>query len=72
MNYQRHIQTVTSTELVLSVPVEFINQQVKVLILPLKAANEGRSRRPLARYAGKVTETGDVFSSVSAQEWGLE
>ena len=45
--------------------------RVIVTVLPSPAATPAR-RRPPASLAGKVTENGDVMSSVAAADWGMD
>ncbi|NOU22778.1 MAG: hypothetical protein HOO93_13530 [Methyloglobulus sp.] len=74
MQIQRILQTVDTQNLVIQVPASFVNRQVEILVITLdeSASTPAQRRRvPPQQLAGRVTEKGDVMSSVPAEEWGI-
>jgi hypothetical protein len=74
MQIQRILQTVDTQNLVIQVPASFVNCQVEILVITLdeSAPNPPQCRRvPPQQLAGRVTEKGDVISSVPAEDWGI-
>jgi hypothetical protein len=74
MQVQRLIETVTSSRLVIDLPVSFVNHRVEVLVLTLDDPQPGstvRKRKPPPQFAGRVRELGDVMSSVPPTDWGI-
>jgi hypothetical protein len=74
MQIQRILQTVDTQNLVIQVPASFVNRQVEILVITLDefASNPLQCRRvPPQQLAGRVTEKGDVISSVPVEDWGI-
>jgi hypothetical protein len=74
MQIQRILQTVDTQNLVIQVPASFVNRQVEILVITLDESvpNPPQRRRvPPQQLAGRVTEKGDVISSVPAEDWGI-
>lgn len=75
MQVKRTIETLTSPRLVIELPESFVNHQVEVLVVTLdepEPAVTRKRRLPPPQFAGKVKELGDVMSSVSPAEWGVD
>lgn len=75
MQVQRVIETVTSSRLVVDLPISFVNHRVEVLIVTLDEPEIPalhKRRIPPPQFAGKVKELGDVMSSVPASDWGVD
>ena len=74
MQIQRILQTVDTQNLVIQVPVSFVNRQVEILVITL---DESEAKTPLRRRApplsllGQAKDKGDVISSVPAGDWGI-
>jgi hypothetical protein len=74
MQIQRILQTVDTQNLVIQVPASFVNRQVEILVITLDefVSNPLQCRRvPPQQLAGRVTEKGDVISSVPVEDWGI-
>jgi hypothetical protein len=74
MQIQRILQTVDTQNLVIQVPASFVNRQVEILVITLdeSAPIPPQCRRiPPQQLAGRVTEKGDVISSVPVEDWGI-
>ncbi|MEQ1740535.1 MAG: hypothetical protein ABL884_11585 [Methyloglobulus sp.] len=74
MQIQRILQTVDTQNLVIQVPASFVNRQVEILVITLDESipNQTQRRRvPPQQLAGRVTEKGDVITSVPAEDWGI-
>lgn len=75
MQIQRILQTVDTQNLVIQVPASFVNRQVEILVITLDESDHlqpQRRRVPPQQLAGRVTEKGDVISSVPAEDWGIQ
>jgi hypothetical protein len=75
MQVKRSIETLDSSRLVIDLPESFVNHRVEVLVITLdepEATPPRRRRSPPSQFAGKVKELGDVMSSTSASDWGIE
>ena len=70
------IETTISPQGAIALPPEcqwVYGQNVRMILLldtPKETATKKR-RRPPVQFAGKVTETGDVMSSVPTADWGI-
>lgn len=74
MQIKRTIETLTSPRLVIELPESFVNHQVEVLVVTLDEPEPAVTRKrrcPPPQFAGKVKELGDVMSSVSPADWGI-
>ena len=74
MQIQSILQTVDTKSLVIQVPASFVNYQVEILVITLDESAPNLPQRrhlPPQQLAGRVTEKGDVISSVSAEDWGI-
>ncbi|MGH6636800.1 MAG: hypothetical protein ACRED0_11955 [Gammaproteobacteria bacterium] len=74
MQVKRTIETLTSPRLVIELPESFVNHQVEVLVVTLDEPEPAVTRKrrcPPSQFAGKVKELGDVMSSVSPADWGI-
>lgn len=75
MQVKRSIETPSTSRLVIDLPESFVNHRVEVLVITLDEPEIPQPRRrrvPPPQFAGKVTELGDVMSSVPASDWGIE
>ena len=74
MQVQRLIETVTSSRLVIDLPVSFVNHRVEVLVLTLNDPQPDstvKKRKPPPQFAGRIRERGDVMSSIPPADWGI-
>lgn len=75
MQIQRTIQTVNTQNLVIQIPESFVNKQVEILVITLdepEVKTPIRYRTPPAKLAEMGKETGDIMSSVSIEDWGID
>jgi hypothetical protein len=75
MQVKRSIETLTSPRLVIELPESFVNHQVEVLVVTLDEPEPTVTRKrrlPPPQFAGKVKELGDVMSSASLADWGMD
>ncbi|NOQ34264.1 MAG: hypothetical protein GQ569_00020 [Methylococcaceae bacterium] len=72
MQVQRSIQTLNSPHWVIDLPESFAHQKVEILVITLddKVETKKKYRTSPPEFLGRVTELGDVMSSVSADDWG--
>ncbi len=70
---ERQIMTLTSPQLLIDLPKSFANRRVEVLVLALdEMVPVIKKRTPPPELAGRVREKGDVMTSTSPLDWGIE
>lgn len=73
MQAQRIVTKVDATGHLTGLPLLPPGQPVEVIMLPLdnQVPPTRLRRKPPIHLQGKIRETGDVLSSVSAEDWGV-
>ena len=71
MEVERRIEQLVGRKLVLELPERFENRQVEVIVLTLEGEAPRPKRRPPASLAGKMVIHGDIFDSVSLEDFEI-
>jgi hypothetical protein len=64
---------VDTSNLVIEVPASFVHRQEEILVITMDETDSQPTRKRRVsppQFAGRVKESGDVMSSVSADDWG--
>lgn len=68
MEVERRIEQLVGRQLVLELPESFANHQVEVIVLTLDNESPAE-RRPHPSIADRTKIHGDIFDSVSEEDW---
>lgn len=75
MQVARSIETLHSSRLVVDLPESFVNHKIEILVVTLDEKElpaSSKKRHAPPQLAGKAVELGNVFSSVSSKDWGMD